>query len=144
MHPQGQTLQFMQRLWGLNHALDVRSKGMAKTLGVTGPQRLVIRMIGQMPNASARDVSTTLGMHPSTLTGILARLERQRLILRTTDTVDRRVARLRLTPGGERINRERKGTVEAAVRRAMNRASDAVIGNTMEMLDLLRSELDRG
>ena len=42
----GETLQFMQRLWDLVHALDVRSKRMAKELGVTGPQRLVIRVLG--------------------------------------------------------------------------------------------------
>ncbi|HLL21691.1 MAG TPA: MarR family winged helix-turn-helix transcriptional regulator, partial [Kofleriaceae bacterium] len=64
--PQGETLQFMQRLWSLTHALEVRSKRMAKTLGVTGPQRLVIRVIGQTPGMSARDISSTLGIHPST------------------------------------------------------------------------------
>jgi hypothetical protein len=45
----GATLQFMQRMWDLVHALDVRSKRMAKTLGVTGPQRLVVRVLGQSP-----------------------------------------------------------------------------------------------
>ncbi len=144
LRPQGETLQFMQRLWALTHALEVRSKSMGKTLGVTGPQRLVIRIIGQMPNASARDVSDTLGMHPSTLTGILARLEAHEMIVRATDSVDRRVARLQLTAEGRRIDRERKGTVEAAVRRAMGRADASVIANTMTMLELLTSELDRG
>lgn len=134
----------MQRLWSLAHALQVRSKSMGKTLGVTGPQRLVIRIIGQMPQASARDVSNTLGMHPSTLTGILARLEAQKMIARTTDAVDRRVARLQLTRSGEKIDRERKGTVEAAVRRAMGRADAAVIADTMSMLEMLTSELERG
>ncbi|MBA3452994.1 MAG: MarR family transcriptional regulator [Deltaproteobacteria bacterium] len=133
----------MQRLWALTHALEVRSKSMARTLGVTGPQRLVIRIIGQMPNASARDVSDTLGMHPSTLTGILARLEAQKMIVRTKDSEDRRVARLQLTRGGEAIDRERKGTVEAAVRRAMGRADPPVLANAMTMLELLTAELER-
>lgn len=31
------TLRFMQTLWALVHALEVRSKRMARTLGVTGP-----------------------------------------------------------------------------------------------------------
>jgi len=35
--PHGLALGFMQELWGLVHALDVRSKRMAQTLGVTGP-----------------------------------------------------------------------------------------------------------
>ncbi|MBA3502004.1 MAG: MarR family transcriptional regulator, partial [Deltaproteobacteria bacterium] len=125
--PQGETLQFMQRLWALTHALEVRSKKMAKTLGVTGPQRLVIRLIGQTPGLSARDIAQTLGLHPSTLTGILARLETQALIRRTVDGTDRRRAQFDLTTGGKRIDKERKGTVEAAVRRALTRVSPTVI-----------------
>jgi len=141
--PQGETLQFMQRLWSLTHALEVRSKRMAKTLGVTGPQRLVIRLIGQTPGLPARDIAEILGIHPSTLTGILARLVRQGLIRREVDGADRRRAQFELTAGGKRIDRERKGTVEAAVRRALTRATPNVIANTTELLEMLVVELDR-
>jgi hypothetical protein len=51
--------------------------------------------------------------------------------------------RFRLTPAGRRIDRERKGTVEAAVRRAMNRAEPAMIAQTEAMLALLVAELAR-
>src|ERR1043165_335975 len=109
--PVGETLRFMRRLWDLVHALDVSSKRMARTLGVTGPQRLVIRVIGQQPRCTARDIAVTLNMHPSTLTGVLARLEKQRAIKREIDATDRRRARFDLTPRGARIDRERRGTV---------------------------------
>src|SRR5688572_31714638 len=109
----------MQRLWSLTHALEVASKRMARTLGVTGPQRLVIRLLGQTPGLSARDIASTLGIHPSTLTGVLARLEKQGMLRRSVDGEDRRRAQFDLTPAGKRVDRERKGTVEAAVRRAM-------------------------
>lgn len=133
----------MQRLWALTHALEVRSKKMAKMLGVTGPQRLVIRLIGQTPGLSARDIAQTLDLHPSTLTGILARLEAQGLIRREVDGADRRRAQFQLTAAGKRIDRERKGTVEAAVRRALTRAAPSVITNTTDLLGLLVAELTR-
>lgn len=133
----------MQRLWTLTHSLEVRSKRMAKELGVTGPQRLVVRLIGQAPGMSARDIAQTLGIHPSTLTGILARLEKQGLIRREVDDNDRRRAQFDLTHAGKRIDRDRKGTVEAAVRRAMGRAAPSVIAGTTEMIELLVAELDR-
>jgi len=139
----GETLRFMQRLWDLVHALDVRSKRMAKTLGVTGPQRLVIRVLGRSPAMAASDIAETLGMHPSTLTGILRRLEGHRMIERKVDDADRRRARFRLTARGKQIDRERKGTVEAAVRRALGRADASVIGKTSVMLTLLTEELSR-
>lgn len=133
----------MQRMWELVHALAVRSKRMGKTLGVTGPQRLVIRVVGQLPDATASQISDILGLHPSTLTGVLSRLEREKLIQRRPDPVDRRRVRFRLTPGGRRIDRERKGTVEAAVRRAMSRAAPEMITQTEALLALLVDELGR-
>jgi DNA-binding MarR family transcriptional regulator len=139
----GETLRFMQRLWDLVHALDVRSKRMAKTLGVTGPQRLVLRVLGRSPAMAASDIAETLGMHPSTLTGILRRLEGHRMIERKVDDADRRRARFRLTARGKQIDRERKGTVEAAVRRALGRADASIIGKTSVMLTLLTEELSR-
>ena len=139
----GHTLQFMRRLWELVHALAVCSKRMARTLGVTGPQRLVIRVVGQAPDATASEISDILGLHPSTLTGVLARLERQGLLQRRIDDADRRRVRFRLTPAGRRIDRERKGTVEAAVRRALGRAGAAEVGHTQTFLAMLIGELER-
>ena len=138
----GETLQFMQRLWQLVHALDVASKRMARTLGVTGPQRLVLRVVGLHPEITAQGIALTLGMHPSTLTGVLARLQRRRLIVRTVDKADRRRAHFRLSKDGLSIDGERRGTVEAAVRRALGRARGRVVP-TLSMIDLLVSELQR-
>jgi DNA-binding MarR family transcriptional regulator len=139
----GETLQFMKRMWDLAHALDVRSKRMARSLGVTGPQRLVIRVLGRAPGSTASDISQTLGMHPSTLTGVLRRLELLGAMERRADDVDRRRLRFRLTRKGVAIDRERKGTVEAAVRRALTRADGATVQRTLEMFDLLTAELTR-
>lgn len=142
--PTGETLRFMQRLWELVHALAVRSKRMGRTLGVTGPQRLVIRVVGQSPDATAKQISDILGLHPSTLTGVLARLESQKMIQRRIDSADRRRVRFRLTAAGRRVDRERKGTVEAAVRRAMGRADRTMIAQTEALLALVVEELARG
>lgn len=135
------TLQFMRRLWDLAHALDVRSKQMAKTLGVTGPQRLVIRVVGQAPGCNANEISTLLNLHPSTLSGILSRLEAQGMLVRAKDPEDARRACFTLTGRGRAIDRERKGTVEAAVRRALARADAETVEEAAQMIDLLVEEL---
>jgi DNA-binding MarR family transcriptional regulator len=133
----------MQRVWHLAHALDVASRGMLQTVGVTGPQRLVIRVIGQSPGLAAAELATTLGLHPSTLTGVLSRLEQQGLIVRARDLQDARRANIQLTTAGQRIDRDKRGTVEAAVRRALARADRATIERTQDMLGLLVDELER-
>jgi DNA-binding MarR family transcriptional regulator len=130
-------------MWELVHALDVASKRMAQTIGVTGPQRLVIRLVGQKPNQTASEIAATLGKHPSTLTGVLARLEERGVLTRTSDAEDRRRARFTLTAAGKRIDRERKGTVEASVRRALGRATSAELQGMESMLRLLVEELER-
>ena len=133
----------MQLLWDLVHALDVRSKRMAKLIGVTGPQRLVIRLVGQRPGATASEIATMLGKHPSTLTGVLARLEERGMLTRSADAEDRRRARFTLTAGGKKIDRERRGTVEAATRRAMTRASEGALAGTRDVVGLMVEELER-
>jgi len=133
----------MRALWDLTHALQVSSKRMARTLGVTGPQRLVIRVVGQSPGITARDLAAALGLHPSTLTGVLARLEKQAFLIRAVDPSDRRRARFDLTARGRRVDRERKGTVEAAVRRALVRADATMAAKAQRMLALVVAELER-
>jgi len=143
LQPAGETLQFMQRMWDFVHALDVRSKRMMKSIGVTGPQRLVIRLVGQKPGQTASEIAAILGKHPSTLTGVLARLEERSLIVREIDPEDRRRARFKLTQGGKKINKESKGTVEAATRRALNRVSPTAIDTTLDLVAKLVEELSR-
>jgi DNA-binding MarR family transcriptional regulator len=90
-------LQFMQLLWAVVHALERTSKRMSGEIGVTGPQRLVLRVVGLSPGLSAGDLAAVLHVHPSTLTGVLQRLVSQRLLARSDDPRDRRRAILRLT-----------------------------------------------
>jgi MarR family transcriptional regulator, organic hydroperoxide resistance regulator len=109
-------LQFMRELWSAVHALQKASKRMNRELGVTGPQRLVLRLVGLSPGISAGGLARTLHLHPSTVTGVLKRLEEQGLLSRLSDVGDARRAVLRLTSRGQRVNLLSTGTVEAAVR----------------------------
>ena len=133
----------MKNLWQLVHALDVRSKWMERNLGVTSPQRMVLRIVGRQPGVAASEIAEALDLHPSTLTGILARLEKRGYLTRDIDPSDRRRARFRLTPRGTRVDRERTGTVEAAVRRALGRAKGTEVAHTEAFLATLIAELER-
>lgn len=113
-------LQFMQLLWAVVHGVERTSKRMTSDLGVTGPQRLVLRVVGLFPGMSAGDLAAILHVHPSTLTGVLQRLVAQRLLQRVDDPRDRRRAMLRLTARGARVNATTQGTIEAAVGKALD------------------------
>ena len=113
--PLPNTLQFMRLLWEVAHGLERASKRMTVEIGVTGPQRLVLRIVGLFPGISAGDLALILRKHPSTVTGVLQRLAAQHLLERRDDPSDRRRAVLRLTAKGARVNAVRSGTVEAAI-----------------------------
>src|SRR5206468_4578402 len=65
--PLGAVLDFMRLLWAVDHALQSASKRMEATFGVTGPQRLVVRIVGRFPGIAAGRVAQILHVHPSTL-----------------------------------------------------------------------------
>jgi DNA-binding MarR family transcriptional regulator len=115
----GEPVEFMRLVWAVDHALQKTSKRMARTLGVTGPQRLVIRIVGRFPGISPGELADILCVHPSTLTGVLQRLLAHRSIESRPDANDRRRALLSLTAKGRELDRRTGGTVEAGVRRAL-------------------------
>jgi DNA-binding MarR family transcriptional regulator len=116
-------LEFMQRMWAVDHELQRVSKRMEAAVGLTGPQRFALVAIGRQPGVAAGVLASHLHLHPGTLTGIIARLAAAGLIERTWDADDGRRMRLRLTAAGRAITRRRRGTVEAAVRSAMAASS---------------------
>ena len=139
----GKTLSFMKQLWALSHALDARSKRMQRELGVTGLQRMVVRMVGRDPGIGAGELASVLHVHPSTLTGVLARLEERGFLARSVDAIDARRIRLGLTPRGREIDQDHPGTVEAALRRALARCSPEVVEATREAIGTIIEELER-
>ena len=139
-----EVLQFMRLLWAVDHGLQSTSKRMNRDLGVTGPQRLVLRVVGRFPDISAGELAAVLHVHPSTLTGVLTRLLDRKLISRTTYPDDRRRAMLRLTSAGRRLDRIHAGTVEAAVRQVLSTtpASERVAAG--RLLTRIAAALDDG
>jgi DNA-binding MarR family transcriptional regulator len=139
----GQAFEFMRALWAVDHQLQSASKRLEVSAGVTGPQRMVIRLVGRFPGISAGQVSELLHLHPSTLTGILKRLERSGLVQRRPDPADGRRALLVLSARGRTIDAVRGGTVEAGVRRALARLSPRAVTVAREVLEALSDELAR-
>ena len=132
-----EVLQFMRLLWAIVHALQMRSKEMSKVFGVTGPQRLVLRVVGLFPGVSPGALAEILHLHPSTLTGVLQRLVGQGLLRRSTDPGDRRRSVLVLTPKGVRVNTSRRGTVERAVQATLEQVAASDPAATEDVLSRL-------
>lgn len=112
-------LDFMRLLWSVEHGLQSTSKRMEASLGITGPQRLVLRIVSQRPGLSPGEVARIVHLHPSTITGILQRLVKKGLLRRERDRTDRRRIRLRSQAAARAFVAASTGTVESAVTRAL-------------------------
>jgi MarR family transcriptional regulator, organic hydroperoxide resistance regulator len=139
--PLGERLEFMRLLWAIDHGLQRKSKRMAATLGVTGPQRLVLRMVGRFPGISAGQLALVLHLHPSTLTGVFRRLERRGLLARRRDPHDGRRAALGLTAAGRRLDVATSGTIESELNAVLSTMPKRTIGAAREVLQALAGRL---
>jgi DNA-binding MarR family transcriptional regulator len=139
----GPVLEFMRVLWAVNHGLETMSKRMKRRAGVTGRERVVIRLVGSRPGVSAGELARILHVHPSSLTALLGRLVDRGLVLRTVHPDDARRAVLTLTRRGEGVDRMRTGTIEARVREALGRVATRDARTAAEVLSEISHALSR-
>jgi DNA-binding MarR family transcriptional regulator len=140
--PLGEVLEFLRLIWAVHHGLEKTSKKMDARLGVTGPQRLVVRIVGRFPGIPAGRLAQILHVHPSTLTGVLKRLQRRGFIERRPDPRDGRRASLGLTERGRRLD-VAAGTVEASVNRALRAAGSHHVRAAGRVLRILAETLEQ-
>jgi MarR family transcriptional regulator, organic hydroperoxide resistance regulator len=134
---------FLDLLWAMDHGLNLVSKRMLSTMGVTGPQRTVIRLIGRHPGLTPSELAERAHQDRSTLSVILRRVEENGLVARTGDPDDLRRVHLSLTAAGRRVDRQHEGTVEEAVRNVLARLGPRQAASAMSALRALAEELER-
>lgn len=114
-YPLGPALEFLQRLWQLDHALERLSSTMEKRLGVTAQQRLILRCVGKYPGVTPGALARILHVDAGTVSAALRILAQRKFIDRHRDPRDGRRVLLGLTARGRKLDRPTRGTVEAAV-----------------------------
>jgi DNA-binding MarR family transcriptional regulator len=139
----GPVLDFMRLVWALDHALQKASKRMKASTGLTGPQRLVIRIVSRFPGITPGQLARLLHLDPGTVTGVVMRLERQGLLRRRRDPNDRRRTFLGATEKGQRLADAKGRTIEAAVERVLSRATPTSVRAAGDLLTALAAALDR-
>ena len=129
------SLEFLQCLSRTSHALERRSRRMEKTIGLTAPQRLVLRFLGRFPGVTAGQLARSLHVDPGTLSASLRRLEARGLLERRRDPADTRRVTLGLTAEGRALDVARTGTVEAAADALLAATSARDLSATVRVLD---------
>lgn len=141
-HPLDPALEFLQRLWQLNHALEKLSSQMERRINVTAPQRMIIRCIGKYPGMAPSQLAAFLHLDPGTISATLSRLEDKGFVVRKRDSEDKRRVSLGLTARGKKLDRPMRGTVEHGMERLLAGARPADIAATRKLLDHLTAVLE--
>jgi MarR family transcriptional regulator, organic hydroperoxide resistance regulator len=136
----GSILTFLQVIWRLEHAVERASKRMEDTIGISGPQRFALRLLGHRPGLGAGELAQAMHLHPSTVTGMIQRLEVRGYVKRVAHPTDGRRMHLHLTPAGARVTRARP-TIEHAVRTTRAQCPAAKQRAAADLLDRFSREL---
>ena len=79
------------------------SKKAEKDTGITGPQLWAIKTIAEFAPIKGAELARRMYLHPTTIVGILDRLEARGLVVKTRSKVDRRIVEVELTERGKTL-----------------------------------------
>ena len=105
--------------------------------GLTESQSELLRLVGRRAGISVREAATELGLVPNTASTLVSKLASDGLLIRTVDTDDRRVGRLRLTYSAQRIADESRAARRAALSAVLDELDAGQIERLTRGLEIL-------
>lgn len=93
-------LDNLRRVFQIVHGYSKRAERVG---GLTGPQLWAVKVLSESAPVRVSDLARRMYLHPSTVVGILDRLESVGLVQRTRSTEDRRVVTVSLTVKGKQL-----------------------------------------
>jgi DNA-binding MarR family transcriptional regulator len=114
------------------------TKGMAREVGLTGPQLTVIKLLETFDNLSLSSLSERIRAQNSTVTGIIDRMEREGLVRRERSTVDRRVIHIRLSDKGQKLARQIQVEPMEIFREALASLTQADLRDLLRIMNKLQ------
>ena len=95
----------LSKLRKIIRALNLESKRVQKEFGISIPQLLCLTFLSKSPSfqANLKELAQALNLNPSTITGIVSRLEKKGFLARLPKGEDKRVSCITLTETGARL-----------------------------------------
>jgi len=136
--------EIMQSLRRIFKAIQDYSHEVSDKFGITGPQLWVLKTISQNENLSLSNLSKRMYLHPSTITGLMDRLEKKGYVARNRDQVDRRVISVQLTPKGKSLIRKAPNPVQGKMiygLRNLNREElDSIYHSFQKLVEIMEAQ----
>jgi DNA-binding MarR family transcriptional regulator len=124
-------------LQAATHRVVDRLAGELRELGLTPAEVNALARLRPGEPVAVADLVTATGQRPSTLTGVIDRLEQRRLLARAVNPRDRRSFVLELTPAGEAAARQVQAAVAALEARVRARVGERALAGFARVLEEL-------
>ena len=142
-------LRILNSIRQIIRAVDVDSRRLASDHKVTGSQLMCLRAVVDNGAIKAVDIAKRVHFSPSTLVGVLDRLEAKGLIRRERNAQDRREVSILATDAGRRVVSEAPFPLQGSLGRSLSQLSgeerEELAGWMERLVDLLEAgELSAG
>jgi DNA-binding MarR family transcriptional regulator len=131
------SLRILHALRRIMRAMDIHSRRLAAERDVTSVQLFVMKMLATEEVETATEVARRVHLSPSTVVGIIDRLEEKGLAERSRSSTDRRVVRIQLTESGLKVVENTPHPIEdllANQRNGLGEDEERRIADGLEML----------
>jgi DNA-binding MarR family transcriptional regulator len=136
--------EIMQSLRRIFKAVQDYSHEISDRFGVTGPQLWALKTISQNESLALSDLSKRMCLHPSTITGLIDRLEKKGYVARNRDQVDRRMISVQLTPKGKNVTKKAPNPVQGKMiygLRNLNRKElDSIYHSLQKLVEIMEAQ----
>lgn len=135
------TIQGLRRLF---KAIQDYSQDVSQRFRITGPQLWALKTISQADGLSLSELSKRMYLHPSTVTGVVDRLENRGFVARERTSQDRRVVKLRLTVEGRNLVKNTpsptQGKLIHGLRRLKKTELEAIFNVVQKLVEIAEAE----
>lgn len=124
-------------------AVDMHSRTLVESHGLTGPQALILKAL-QHGHLSAGALASRVSLSQGTTTDILNRLEQRGLIRRTRDTTDRRRVLVEVTDTGQTLMESSPPLLQERFAQRLNELQEWEQTQLLSSLQRIAAMMDAG
>jgi DNA-binding MarR family transcriptional regulator len=134
----------MQSLRRIVKAIQDYSHEVSGKFGVTGPQLWALKTISREGSLPLGELSKKMYLDPSTISGVIDRLENKGYVTRDRNQEDRRVVKVQLTPTGqslvEKAPNPAQGKMIHGLRRLSKYEVSAIYQSVEKLVEIMEAQ----
>jgi len=132
----------LKSLRRITRSIDLHSRELASTFGLTGPQLVCLRVIGQHKSLTPSKLAQEVSLSQATITGIIDRLAARQLVTRDRSATDRRLVSVEITAAGRDLIRAAPYPLQESFLKRLQAESRAEQENMQRTLEKIVRMMD--